>query len=300
MATNVFECEVCCEDYDAADRKPICLSCGHTVCRSCLIGIVATRGTNCHKCKQSIRQPVDQLPVNYALIPSSPSSQNPVSETHPSSSVARCENHNSNLDYFCATCDDILCRKCCKQSHQQHKVEFICDIIDKDNLAARIVEELQTKIESKYQQLTNSLSASSNVSRSINAMKTFEEKIQEYSDTLFAEKISLTDDLQAWNYAGSKSIDEKHELFKRLHKTWKGNTPSFLDEKNSAGFAKMLDELIANAGQVQTLAEELKKPLKQCTAPIKSYDRRQELQAFLRYRAETRFINQSAKEFMKK
>ncbi|XP_034231589.1 E3 ubiquitin-protein ligase TRIM32-like [Thrips palmi] len=34
-----LECEVCCEQFDLATRRPKLLSCGHTVCLKCVVGI---------------------------------------------------------------------------------------------------------------------------------------------------------------------------------------------------------------------------------------------------------------------
>ncbi|KAF2349474.1 B-box-type zinc finger, partial [Trinorchestia longiramus] len=181
MSSNVFECEICTSKYDIGARKPISLKCGHTFCRSCLLRITAMSGINCPKCRQRTFLPVDELPAIYALIPTA---QKPTPETRNLSTVGRCQIHDCNLDHFCTDCGDILCRKCCRQSHQQHRIEYMNDIINKDEVAEKFVKEIQTKMATKVNCLMNSLSVSSKILKSIDEIKGCKEIIQQHETTL--------------------------------------------------------------------------------------------------------------------
>ena len=33
---NVAECKVCLITYNDTDKKPMCLACGHTICKGCV------------------------------------------------------------------------------------------------------------------------------------------------------------------------------------------------------------------------------------------------------------------------
>ncbi|KAF2353899.1 RING-type zinc-finger LisH dimerization motif, partial [Trinorchestia longiramus] len=95
MAPNAFECGICSEEFDAADRKPPSLMCGHTFCRSCLLRIATMSSITCPECRRIFITPVDELPVIYALIPTA---QKSTPETRNLSTVDRCQIHDCDLD----------------------------------------------------------------------------------------------------------------------------------------------------------------------------------------------------------
>lgn len=63
-------CSVCYEPYTATeDKEPVVLYCGHTFCRSCILGIEQYKGfVHCPLCNKSAgTQPAHTLPRNYSL-----------------------------------------------------------------------------------------------------------------------------------------------------------------------------------------------------------------------------------------
>ena len=60
-----LSCALCFERYNDKERLPICLDCGHTFCKGCLIrgNIVA-----CPTCRATMTKPVSQLRPNYGVL----------------------------------------------------------------------------------------------------------------------------------------------------------------------------------------------------------------------------------------
>ena len=61
-----LSCALCFERYNDKERLPICLDCGHTFCKGCLIrgNIVA-----CPTCRATMTKPVSQrLRPNYVVL----------------------------------------------------------------------------------------------------------------------------------------------------------------------------------------------------------------------------------------
>ncbi|KAK4291658.1 hypothetical protein Pmani_035528 [Petrolisthes manimaculis] len=67
-----FECQVCLEEYDLEERRARTLSCGHSVCTSCISGILTnyTNRLNCPFCRTLHTGRVSnaaEIPVNFAI-----------------------------------------------------------------------------------------------------------------------------------------------------------------------------------------------------------------------------------------
>lgn len=65
------DCQVCLEQYDDEGRRPRCLSCGHTLCTSCLTDTLARGPLTCPFCRVLHATPVtrvEDVPVNYAVV----------------------------------------------------------------------------------------------------------------------------------------------------------------------------------------------------------------------------------------
>ncbi|XP_046410424.1 roquin-1 [Neodiprion fabricii] len=63
--TEFLSCPVCRHDFDATQRGPISLGCGHTVCRTCLANL---QRKQCPFDQSVINTEVERLPVNDALL----------------------------------------------------------------------------------------------------------------------------------------------------------------------------------------------------------------------------------------
>jgi len=67
----ILECQICFEEYNIYDKKPLVMDCGHSVCESCLNCILSQRNTNTKKCpfdNKELHRPINQNPVNWAYI----------------------------------------------------------------------------------------------------------------------------------------------------------------------------------------------------------------------------------------
>jgi len=64
---SVLKCEICFNPYDANERKPMNLPCGHTVCNSCLAQIKSSGHFQCPFDRKEFNCN-DQIPVAYTLL----------------------------------------------------------------------------------------------------------------------------------------------------------------------------------------------------------------------------------------
>ncbi|XP_045116688.1 ankyrin repeat domain-containing protein 50-like isoform X3 [Portunus trituberculatus] len=70
VAEVIFECNVCYEDYDTRDRRPRVLSCGHSLCTTCISMMLGTGRLVCALCRCAHNSRINRatdLPVNYEL-----------------------------------------------------------------------------------------------------------------------------------------------------------------------------------------------------------------------------------------
>ncbi|XP_063595985.1 histone-lysine N-methyltransferase 2D-like [Penaeus indicus] len=123
---GALTCSVCFESYGEGERKPLMLpSCGHTFCKQCVHGIIASENKGqfqCPTCRRS--QPVlslDDLPVNYSLLEvASLSPTTPPEEGFKEKTLKeeeRCPDHGSRLAFWCSSCESATCGECLFESH---------------------------------------------------------------------------------------------------------------------------------------------------------------------------------------
>ena len=63
---SLFECGICLDTFDAVDKKPVVLQCGHTVCKLCVVQMKSTASQKqCPFCKKPNTAKVEDLPINY-------------------------------------------------------------------------------------------------------------------------------------------------------------------------------------------------------------------------------------------
>ncbi|XP_052132206.1 E3 ubiquitin-protein ligase TRIM32-like [Frankliniella occidentalis] len=60
-----MECDICCKDFDKAERAPKNVPCGHTVCLHCL---QRTDKRECPTCRQVFGPPPADLPTNLTIL----------------------------------------------------------------------------------------------------------------------------------------------------------------------------------------------------------------------------------------
>ncbi|XP_034241548.1 heterogeneous nuclear ribonucleoprotein A1-like [Thrips palmi] len=66
MSENVFECDICFNDFDQAERTPKLLPCGHTFCLACLLAVVRS-DSSCPKDRKLFPTHPLELETNYQI-----------------------------------------------------------------------------------------------------------------------------------------------------------------------------------------------------------------------------------------
>lgn len=108
---NCYKCPLCSKVYAQGQLEPICLPCGHTFCRQCLVKLKTTSWSgSCPYDSTEFFFINDFLPVNYSLLECD-------SDPYPNT----CLKHNSSLIAFCIDDLRLLCGKCLF-SHYTHRI----------------------------------------------------------------------------------------------------------------------------------------------------------------------------------
>ncbi|EDW68581.2 roquin-1 isoform X2 [Drosophila virilis] len=63
--TDFLNCPICCNEFEASQRVPISLGCGHTICKPCLTTLY---NRQCPYDQTLIVTDIENLPLNYALL----------------------------------------------------------------------------------------------------------------------------------------------------------------------------------------------------------------------------------------
>ncbi|XP_047736455.1 E3 ubiquitin-protein ligase TRIM68 isoform X2 [Hyalella azteca] len=197
MASAMIECDVCNEEFDTGNHKPLCLTCGHTFCFSCITHFLERPGDqNCPKCRGKIFLRIDQMLVNYALIPPEKTAR-----PHPPSSLseAPCLHHGKALDYQCVDCMELVCFTCTRGTHKNHEIELIDDILQVDESVLNPWTKIRTTIHDKLGRWNNLVSVSDDILSLIDEIITLRTKFQGCKDSLLVQQMSTKQDLQAWD-----------------------------------------------------------------------------------------------------
>ena len=97
-----YSCPLCFEVYSSGKSEPICLPCGHTFCKPCLLNFKSSMWSG--KCPYDSSEFFyldDLLPVNYALLDRN---------SDPCPNI--CLKHNSSIVAYCSDDQEPLCGKC--------------------------------------------------------------------------------------------------------------------------------------------------------------------------------------------
>ena len=148
-------------------REPKVLQCAHSFCQECLVKVVATQGIykiagealaegelSCPSCRHVTCLPggrVAKLKTNFNL----KRLVDIVSEDEKArtrSTIRRrdswrpkidrsrqpiCQTHQKPLEYFCADCNELLCRKCMITGHRDHNYKDVDEILPEQLMSLR-------------------------------------------------------------------------------------------------------------------------------------------------------------------
>ena len=104
-----MDCPSCYEYFDADDRIPRNLNCGHTFCEQCLIKIEQQRLTVCPICRATIAKPFKpkKLPKNFIALDYAQRQHEMLKKSN------FCSYHPKELmKHFCNTCMRLICVDC--------------------------------------------------------------------------------------------------------------------------------------------------------------------------------------------
>ncbi|XP_047738887.1 uncharacterized protein LOC108680718 isoform X2 [Hyalella azteca] len=211
MASATIECDVCNEKFDSGNHKPLCLTCGHTFCFSCITNLLKLSGTkNCPKCRRQFSQKIDQMLVNYALIPSENTAR-----PHPPSSLSQapCLHQEKALDYLCVDCLELVCFTCTEGTHKNHTIELIDGLLHENESVLNSWTKIRTTMRDKFGRVNSLVSVSDDILSLIDEMKT---EFQGWKNLLLAQKMSTAQDLQAWDVSASSVIENKRHECKEM------------------------------------------------------------------------------------
>ena len=67
--SNLFECNICFQNYDSDFHIPLILSCGHNICSSSVEKLFNNTMLKCPICRQNnVYQDIEDISPNFALI----------------------------------------------------------------------------------------------------------------------------------------------------------------------------------------------------------------------------------------
>ena len=141
VGDRMVGCPVCLERYDS-QRLPICLPCGHSLCKPCSGNCLSATSVTCPLDYQTFTLHDSSLPTNFLLYH--------LHEGLPSGPL--CEAHNSEVLGFCASDSTLLCGVCLFV-HKEHE-----PIPLSSPLASQFSTTKQSQLSSQSQQLQCSIS----------------------------------------------------------------------------------------------------------------------------------------------
>uniref|UniRef100_A0A1X7TZV5 B box-type domain-containing protein n=1 Tax=Amphimedon queenslandica TaxID=400682 RepID=A0A1X7TZV5_AMPQE len=154
-------CPVCLDYY----TNPKTLPCLHSFCQHCLEGLPLDKKNetfylSCPTCRHCTELPEEGLaffPVAFHL--------NDLKDMYsltkktadlPNPQVLTCSDHGKPLEFFCETCDAVICSHCSVRNHKHHEYDLITDSYTKH---CQKLKECLSPVEAKKEALKKFLSA---------------------------------------------------------------------------------------------------------------------------------------------
>ena len=108
---NKFTCDICFDDYDESDKKPLLLQCTHFFCKQCLLQMQISGNKQCPKCRHSwVDTSVDELEIYCNLDhEEGTTSTEDITEC---SATENCEHPDYAAEFWCQDCEVLLCKIC--------------------------------------------------------------------------------------------------------------------------------------------------------------------------------------------
>ncbi|XP_018023271.1 uncharacterized protein LOC108679179 [Hyalella azteca] len=215
MATATLECKICFAEYDSGDHKPLCLNCGHTFCLYCILRLPANfHGRVCPNCRKRTSQPIDQMVVNYELIPSG---SEPRQLCLHKQSETPCPHHQNAQDYFCVDCMELLCCTCTRETHVAHKIELLDDLLQEDEAGhpASVVDSwsrIRSTMQRNFQSVSSFVSLSDDIFGLAKEILSLKIDFEGWK----AQKVSTEQDLEVWADETRVTDENKRQKLKGM------------------------------------------------------------------------------------
>ncbi|XP_019858753.1 PREDICTED: RING finger protein nhl-1-like [Amphimedon queenslandica] len=149
-------CPVCLEHF----TNPKILPCHHSFCQHCLEGLPLDWRNDlfCPTCRHRTELPEEgagAFPVAFHLN-NLKEMQSLMKKTSvlPNLQEATCSDHGKPLEFFCETCDTVICSHCLVHNHKHHEYDLITDSYTKH---CQKLRECLLPVEGKKEALKNVL-----------------------------------------------------------------------------------------------------------------------------------------------
>uniref|UniRef100_A0A1X7UA59 B box-type domain-containing protein n=1 Tax=Amphimedon queenslandica TaxID=400682 RepID=A0A1X7UA59_AMPQE len=159
LAEEQLTCPVCLDRY----INPKTLPCLHSFCQHCLEGLPLDKKNEtyylfCPTCRHCTVLPeegagafpvafnINNLKDMHSLMKKTPNSQG---------ATPICTDHGRPLEFFCGTCDEVICSHCSVRNHKHHECELITDSYTKQ---CQKLRECLSPVEGRKEALKNVLS----------------------------------------------------------------------------------------------------------------------------------------------
>ena len=147
-------CPVCLDHY----TNPKTLPCLHSFCQHCLEGLPLDKKNEtyylscptCRHCTELPEEGAGAFPVAFTLN-NLKEMQSLLKKTDPI-----CSDHGKPLEFFCETCDTVICSYCVARNHKHHEYDLIIDSYTKH---CQKLRECLSPVEGKKEALKKVLSA---------------------------------------------------------------------------------------------------------------------------------------------
>ena len=215
---NYLSCQICFENFEEnGDRVPRILPCRHTVCESCIKGMIQGNKIICPECReehQAKKQGKSFQQNKYILAQVSRKKKN---EKDEGPKVDMCPQHKKEIIFFCEEddCKKAICKTCLTKEHKKHDV---VDIEDKKK------EALLKNIENTKKDLTQKISilfqAKDDVQRktklTVNGLNKAKEEMNKKFDVMIKETENKMKDATARIDSDVAMINENNVLLGQM------------------------------------------------------------------------------------